>query len=99
MGLNCWNSYKGLLFSIFGIGFAAILISIGLSYKLSRSISKPITEAVNLAGEYGRGNLDATISLHRKDEIGDLIKSLNKLSEELRSMIEEKISNENLIFV
>ncbi len=77
----------------------AIFISLFLSYTLARSISRPIRQAAGLAESYGRGDLEATLELEREDEIGHLVHSLNKLSLDLKNMIEEKISNESLIMI
>ena len=95
------DTYHGLSRTILGIGLAAILISLLLSYQFSHSISKPIHKAVNLASEYGKGNLEATIPFDsdRQDEIGHLVKSLNKLSQELKTLIDEKIANESMIMI
>jgi signal transduction histidine kinase len=93
------DTYAGLLKMILIIGIIAILLSLILSYFFARSISVPIKQVVNLATAYGKGDLDATISIEREDEIGNLIRSLNKLSQDLKQMIEEKISNESLIMI
>ncbi len=93
------DTYAGLLNMILIIGIIAILISLVLSYFFARSISNPIKNVVRLATAYGQGDLEATIPIEREDEIGHLIKSLNKLSQDLKHMIEEKISNESLIMI
>jgi signal transduction histidine kinase len=93
------DTYQGLLNSILFIGLIAIVISITLSYKFSRDISKPIKDAVHLADQYGKGNLDASIENIREDEIGQLVHSLNKLSNDLKYMIEDKITNESLVLI
>jgi signal transduction histidine kinase len=93
------DTYAGLLKTILVIGVLAILISLILSYVFAVSISRPIKQAVHLASEYGKGNLEASIPIEREDEIGHLVRSLNKLSRELQQMIEEKISNESLIMI
>ncbi len=93
------DTYAGLLNTIVLIGIFAILISLILSYYFARSISHPIKQVVDLANAYGKGDLDATIPIEREDEIGHLIRSLNKLSQDLKQMIEEKISNESLIMI
>jgi signal transduction histidine kinase len=95
------DTYRGLLKTILSIGLGAMIISLFLSYQFSRSISKPIHEAVDLATEYGRGNLEAKIKLNinRQDEIGKLVNSLNKLSLELKNLIDEKIANESIIMI
>lgn len=93
------DTYQGLFQTILIIGIVAVVLSLALAYRFSRSISRPIEETVNLANEYGRGNLDATLQTDRQDEIGELVHSLNKLSQELKTLIEEKITNENLILM
>jgi signal transduction histidine kinase len=93
------DTYAGLLNTIVLIGIFAILISLILSYYFARSISHPIKQVVDLANAYGKGDLDATIPIEREDEIGHLVRSLNKLSKDLKQMIEEKISNESLIMI
>ncbi|MGD9900472.1 MAG: ATP-binding protein [Calditrichaceae bacterium] len=93
------DTYKGLLGTIIGIGIAAILISLFLSYSFARSISQPIRDVVDLASEYGKGNLDANLEIERTDEIGELVHSLNTLSHELKTLIDERIANENLIMI
>ncbi len=93
------DTYAGLLNTIVLIGIFAILISLIFSYYFARSISDPIKQVVDLANAYGKGDLDATIPIEREDEIGHLIRSLNKLSQDLKQMIEEKISNESLIMI
>jgi signal transduction histidine kinase len=90
---------KGLVQSILSIGFVAIVFSLILAHRFSRSISKPISEVVCLAAEYGKGNLDASIKMKRNDEVGELVESLNKMSHELKNLIEEKIANENLVMM
>jgi signal transduction histidine kinase len=93
------DTYAGLLNMIVIIGIIAIFFSLILSYFFARSISNPIKQVVNLATAYGKGDLEATIPIEREDEIGHLIRSLNKLSQDLKHMIEEKISNESLIMI
>ncbi len=90
---------QGLVRYILLIGCMAVVFSLILAHRFSRSISKPIREAVYLAAEYGKGNLDVGLTMQRNDEIGELVESLNKLSHELMSLIEEKIANENLIMM
>ena len=90
---------QGLIQSILVISIVAVLLSLLLAYRFSRSISRPIRQAVNLASEYGKGNLNASINMIRQDEMGELVESLNKLSQQLKSLIDEKIANENLVMM
>jgi signal transduction histidine kinase len=90
---------RGLLLSILFIGIAAVILSMILAYRFSHSISRPIRQAVELATEYGKGNLDKSLDISRDDEIGELVDALNKLSKELKTLIDEKIANENLVMM
>jgi signal transduction histidine kinase len=91
--------FQGLFISILIIGILAMLGSLILAYKFSSSITQPIRQTVNLAAEYGKGNLDASLNMDRQDEIGELVISLIKLSQEIKALIEEKVANENLIMM
>lgn len=93
------DTYAGLLETILAIGSIAIVLSLIVSYQLAYSIAKPIKDVVDLADEYGRGNLDASLNINRVDEIGHLVETLNMLSNKLKALIEEKIANENLIMI
>lgn len=99
MKYSLQDPFRGLIRSIIIISVTAIILSVILAYRFSRSISRPIRETVHLAAEYGRGNLDASLQLNRQDEIGELAQSLNKLSSDIKILIEEKIANENLVMM
>lgn len=71
-----------LLFS----GFAAIAV-----LKISKNISVPLQEAVRLAGRISDGVMDVDIEegiKKRKDEIGELAVSLEKMRDSLRTLFE-----------
>ncbi|MHA1703035.1 MAG: HAMP domain-containing protein, partial [Promethearchaeota archaeon] len=93
------DTYAGLQQTIFIIGFIALLISLLLSYVLSKRFTKPIHQAIELATEYGKGNLEASVEVYGDDEIGRLIQSLNLLSGNLKQVIDEKVSLENLAMI
>lgn len=99
MKYSVQDPFEGLIHSIIIIGITAITISLLLAWQFSRSISRPIRKAVHLASEYGQGNLEASIDLSRKDEVGELVESLNKLSAKLKALIDEQVANENLIMM
>ncbi|UCF64759.1 MAG: HAMP domain-containing protein [bacterium] len=90
---------RGLIQSVLVISVVAVLLSLLLAYRFSTSISRPMKQAVELASEYGKGNLNVSIDMVRRDEIGELVESLNKLSKQLKSLIDEKIANENLVMM
>ncbi len=61
----------------------ALLISIGLSLFLLRSITKPLEELSMAAKDIGKGNLDKRIPVKTDDEVGQLSRSFNRMAESL----------------
>ena len=78
----------------------SILIIAGISLVLAmimfilfaRSISKPIRQGVNFAGEVADGNLQATIEVKHDDEIGELAKALRKMITNLKRIVGDVMS-------
>jgi signal transduction histidine kinase len=93
------NIFSGLFWTIAVIGFLAMLFSMILSYYLARRVVRPITEVSSLALAYGQGKFDQTIAEYGEDEIGQMIKSLNRLSDQLVNLINERSANEGLVMI
>lgn len=58
-----------------------------LAYWLAASLSKPVVELQRSAGQVSAGDLTAEISVERRDEIGLLASSFNKMVSSLRQII------------
>ncbi len=93
------DTYQGLLQTIIGIGFSAILISLLVSYYLSRAMVQPVKKAAQLAQNYGRGNFNVSFPDFGEDELGQLVGILNQLSDKLSALINEKIAQEGLVMI
>ncbi|HCY84261.1 MAG TPA: histidine kinase, partial [Desulfobacteraceae bacterium] len=62
-----------------------LMVGIGLcAYFLSRSISKPIIQAVRFAQAITKGNFSTSIQLRQRDELGKLARALNHMAKTLR---------------
>jgi methyl-accepting chemotaxis protein len=68
------------------IGFVGLIISIFLSFLITRMITKPIYLANNFAKTIANGDLTQQIDIDQKDEVGMLIQSLNTMCNNLRKM-------------
>ncbi len=71
------------------ISFFVIVLSIGLSYLLSRSISVPVHKLVVASKELASGNLDAKVDKTSNDEIGLLADAYNSMANALRERDEK----------
>lgn len=77
---------------IAGFSIFALLLAVGISIYAGRQISKPLKDASLIAGEIAGGNLNVHLPerfVGRKDEVGDLARSLKKMLEDLRGLVKE----------
>ena len=76
----------------YSLGISALvilLLAAALVFNVTWGISRPANNLARVAAEIAGGNLDATLVVNRKDEIGELQKSLVTMVERLRVMIRE----------
>jgi methyl-accepting chemotaxis protein len=65
----------------------SIIVIVTINIYLSKMITDSITKGVNFAQQISKGNLNATLDIDQKDEIGILAKSLTKMAENLRELL------------
>ncbi|MBE6062060.1 MAG: methyl-accepting chemotaxis protein [Clostridium butyricum] len=81
-----------LILTLIGVICCTMVIFIIIGLIASSSITKSIKSNINILGEIAAGNLNVDINekyLNRKDEIGDMIRSVSKLKLDLKYTISE----------
>jgi methyl-accepting chemotaxis protein len=70
------------------IGFVsgAVLIGIFVAFVIARGISKPVSDMANIAQEISTGDINHTIDLESKDEIGGLASAFRRLIEYMKEL-------------
>jgi two-component system, OmpR family, phosphate regulon sensor histidine kinase PhoR len=72
------------------VAFAsAFLIAVGLSIWLARSLTKPLLDMTTVARQLAAGNHTVHIRTSARDEVGLLADTLNHMTDELKTKIEE----------
>ncbi|ATE75716.1 methyl-accepting chemotaxis protein [Pseudomonas frederiksbergensis] len=66
----------------------AALATVGLAMLLTRSIVKPLAEALNAAQNVARGDLTRPIETHGNDEVSRLLKALATMQHNLRETLQ-----------
>ena len=67
------------------VGLTALL---GLGgWALSRSLTRPLGEAVRLAEAIGAGDVSRRVEAKSRDEIGDLLRAMNRMSTKLSEIV------------
>jgi len=74
------------------MGIAAILIGIGLTFFISRSISRPVIQGVAFARTIAGKDLTQRLDINQTDEVGTLASALNDMSENLRLMFSDVVA-------
>lgn len=64
-------------------------------FTLSNQITKALNKGVNFAKEIAKGNLQLTIEIDQKDEVGELVKALNEMVASLRDIVANIIIGAN----
>jgi methyl-accepting chemotaxis protein len=82
-GLAAQQEYKTGRAVMTGIGIAAMLLGGFLAYWITRSITRPLRVAVDVANQVAAGDLTADIRAASKDEIGQLLDSMHEMTRAL----------------
>jgi two-component system, NtrC family, nitrogen regulation sensor histidine kinase NtrY len=71
----------------FVLGAYALVVSfvIGLALVLANALSRPLRDLSGAARSVGRGDLDIVLEARSNDEVGDLIRSFNEMTTELKA--------------
>ncbi|MCG3208697.1 MAG: Sensor histidine kinase RcsC [Anaerolineae bacterium] len=78
-----------------GVALAAVLVAIVVAIFVTKNISNPLAELAGTAGQIAGGNLNLAVQTSRRDEIGDLTRAFNQMTERLRdsiSNLEERVA-------
>ena len=76
------QTYMGLLLLL---TMMVLFVSTWLALFLSKLVTRPLAALAEATQEISRGRLDYRIDVSARDEIGDLVRSFNRMAEELES--------------
>jgi methyl-accepting chemotaxis protein len=71
------------------IGIVAVVFASGIAFWMTRSITRPLNQAVRAADELANGNLDIRVESTSRDETGQLLQAIAKMVEKLSQVIGE----------
>lgn len=72
---------------MFGIGAVALLLAFGFSLWVTRSITPPLNEAVDVADQLAAGDLTARIEVTSRDETWQLLSAMQNMVDKLSQNI------------
>lgn len=68
-------------------GLCTVIGSVWFSWRMQRKVVNALEYASVVAGEVAKGNLSLSVRSDRTDELGDLLRSLGKMSAELNGIM------------
>lgn len=92
------DTYRATLISLFTIIGIGIIVGIGLTWGIGRGITQPLNKAVDVSNRIAEGDLTQNIEVDRKDETGQLLSAMKKMTQYIQDVatVSEKISNQDL---
>jgi PAS domain S-box-containing protein len=84
--------YSGSRLAIIVMMVASIVLGFMIAGYVSRAITKPVRDTIDIFKRMSGGNLDNVIDTSRKDEVGELQSNLDVMQNQLRKLIAENES-------
>jgi len=78
--------------TMFGLGAAAILISLATAFYLTRGITRPINEALGVANSLAQGDLTISVVSNSKDETGQMMAAISNMVDKLKHVVGDVMS-------
>ncbi len=91
------NEVRTFTTSLILLNFVGLIFCTILSIFISRYITKMASKAVRCANELAQGNLTYQEESKSNDEMGDIIRQINKASHDLKELIYNVTNNANLL--
>src|SRR5450830_1266111 len=86
---NAESSANKLVGALTAIGVIVLLAGVGFSIILTRSITKPLDDAVQIAKRVAAGELSQRDAADGNDEISELLNALKEMSDNLFNIVSE----------
>jgi methyl-accepting chemotaxis protein len=68
---------------------AGLFVGVGLTWFISRSITRPLSEAVHIARTVASGDLTTKVQIATKDECGQLLQSMQEMNDSLVHIVNQ----------
>ncbi|GAC1440065.1 MAG: hypothetical protein NVSMB55_03440 [Mycobacteriales bacterium] len=78
---------QGVLLLAVLIVLGAIVLAAAIAWLLARATTRPLEELGDAAARIASGDLDTTIEVHSRDEVGRLADTFNDMTDDLRTYV------------
>jgi methyl-accepting chemotaxis protein len=86
------KSYNSAFQLMLLMSIASILLGVIFGFMVTRSVTRPINEAVGVANALAQGDLTITVEAKSKDETGVMMAALSQMVDKLKQVVGDVIS-------
>jgi two-component system, NtrC family, nitrogen regulation sensor histidine kinase NtrY len=80
----------------FSVGAAGVLLGLALAWWATARITRPVHELADAARQVATGNWSAHVDISSRDEIGELARAFNQMTQELTEQRERLVQSERV---
>ena len=80
-------AFNTAIVALLAILVVALAVSVGIAFFMSRMITRPLNEAVQVARTVASGDLSSSIVVNSKDETGQLMQALKDMQQSLLGIV------------
>ena len=96
-GKQAAENYRSAFSLVVALSIAAGLLGAGVAYGVTRSITRPARQAVDIANRLAEGDLTMQVEAGRRDEMGQLLGAMGAMVAKLTQIISEvRSASDNL---
>lgn len=97
MAQDAEQTYEQGFILLVGLGILSVTVGMLLAWCLTRSIVRPLREAIRFSNAVAQGNLTQRLVSHRKDEMGQLMHTLNHMNGSLAGIVAQVRAGTDII--
>jgi methyl-accepting chemotaxis protein len=84
---------SSLIWGMAGLGVFVLVGAIALSITITRSVTVPLRQAVDMAKRVAEGDLSVNVSADGRDESADLLRTLGRMATDLRETVGKVVAD------
>ena len=88
-GHRAEETYRSTITWLMGLAALALVLGVAVAVWITRSITSPLRQAVDVARTVATGDLSARIEVHSTDETGQLLQALRDMNDALVKIVGE----------
>jgi methyl-accepting chemotaxis protein len=71
------------------LGTLAVALGVLLAWLITRSVTRPIAQAIEVTERIAKGDLTSTLKIESRDEFGRLLEAVSRMQERLRDLVSQ----------